>query len=96
MTAAMSGKIDMFNLLYNESVKRLNSPGQKQDLGLRDKRGYTCFMRLVERCSSLPASDTSIFTYLDFMKKLLLSALSLACPCSKTWRSECQVISISE
>lgn len=25
MTAAMSGKIDMFNLLYNESVKRLNS-----------------------------------------------------------------------
>lgn len=77
MTAAMSGKIDMFNLLYNESVKRLNSPGQKQDLGLRDKRGYTCFMRLVERCSSLPASDTSIFTYLDFMKKLFTVRVEL-------------------
>lgn len=77
MTAAMSGKIDMFNLLYNESVKRLNSPGQKQDLGLKDKRGYTCFMRLVERCSSLVTGDTSIFTYLDFMKKLFTVRVEL-------------------
>lgn len=77
MAAAMSGRVDMFNLLYNESVKRLTSPGQKQDLGLRDKRGYTCFMRLVERCSSLAAGDTSIFTYLDFMKKLFTVRVEL-------------------
>ncbi|TNJ28624.1 Ankyrin repeat protein 1 [Giardia muris] len=61
MAAAMLADEAIFDTLFEECVRRRGRAGVKTDFGLRDKNGYTCLMRLVDRFGTVAPETQQVF-----------------------------------